>query len=60
MKQKLKYISEREIKSMIIIKWHWLVFSSEHPSFESYGTVGKIYGIDGSSARRVILEWFNK
>ena len=59
MKQILKYITEREIKSMIILKWHRMVDSADYPSYESYSTVGRIYDIDGSSARRVILNWFD-
>ena len=30
------------------------------PSFVSYGTIGKVYCIDGSSARRLILKRFEE
>ena len=36
---------------MIRIKWGKLVNSLKHTSFVSYASVGKIYGIDGSSVR---------
>ena len=43
---------------MIILKWHRMVYSPDLPSYVTYGTIGKIYGIDGSSARRLILKRF--
>ena len=36
---------------MIRIKWGKLVDSLNHTSFVPYATIGKIYGIDGSSVR---------
>ena len=41
---------------MIILKWHRLPDCPDHPSYVSYSIIGKIFGIDGSSARRLILQ----
>ena len=45
---------------MIILKWRKLVDSVDHPSFVSYSVIGKIFGIDGSSVRRLIIKRFNE
>ena len=45
---------------MIILKWRKLVDSLDHPSFVSYSDIGKIFGIDGSSVRRLIIKRFNE
>ena len=45
---------------MIILKWRKLVDSLDHHSFVSYSVIGKIFGIDGSSVRRLIIKRFNE
>ena len=49
MKQKVKDITDQQIDRMIVLKWHRMVFDQEQPSFVPYSTLGKVYGIDGSS-----------
>ena len=41
---------------MIIIKWGKLVSDPYQLSYISYTVLGKIYGIDGSTARRLVLK----
>ena len=43
---------------MIILKWHRLVDNHNLPSYVSYATIGKLFGIDGSSVRRLVLNRF--
>ena len=45
---------------MIILKYHKLVDSQDHPSFVANSVLGKVFGIDGSSVRRLILKRFEK
>ena len=45
---------------MILLKWHKRVTSPNHPSYVSYKVIGSIYGIDGSSVRRLILKRFGQ
>ena len=45
---------------MIVLKWRKLVDSLEHPSFVSYSVIGKVFGIDGSSVRRLIIKRFSE
>ena len=40
---------------MIILRYHCLVNSPDNPAFVTYETLGKVYGIDGSSVRRLML-----
>ena len=49
MKQKVKDITDPQIDQMIVLKWHRMVFDQDLPSYVSYSTLGKVYGIDGSS-----------
>ena len=58
MKQLVKEITSEQIDTMIILKWHRMVYDPDSPSFVSYSTLGKAYGIDGSSAWRLILKRF--
>jgi len=41
---------------MIKIKWGRNVYDPNTPSFVPYSVLGKIFKIDGSSARRVVLK----
>ena len=43
---------------MIILKYHRLVDSQDHISFVPYSIIGKVFGIDGSSVRRLMLRRF--
>lgn len=45
---------------MILLRYHRLVTSLHHPAFVSYATLGKVYGIDGSSVRRLIIKRLKK
>lgn len=56
MKQKLIQMTKDEINQMIILKYHRLVDSQDHPSFVPNHVLGKVFGIDGSSVRRLILK----
>ena len=58
MKQKLLNITLLQIDTMILLKWHCMVDNPDTPSFVTYATIGKVFGIDGSSARRLILKRF--
>jgi hypothetical protein len=43
---------------MIIIKWGKYAKDSNQVSFVSYSVVGKVFGIDGTSVRRMVLKRF--
>ena len=58
MKQLVKQVTSEQIDTMIILKWHRMVYDPDSPSFVSYSTLGKAYGIDGSSVWRLILKRF--
>ena len=58
MKQKPSSIKTATIDQMILLKWHMRVTSPDHPSFVTNATLGKLYGVDGSSIRRLYLKRF--
>ena len=60
MKQKLLDITTEQIDQMILIRYRKKVSSDENPSFVSFGVIGKVFGIDGSSVRRLILQRFHQ
>lgn len=45
---------------MIILRYHKRVKSQEYPAFVTYHALGKVFGIDGSSVRRLILKRFRE
>ena len=45
---------------MIVLKYRKLVDSPDHPAYVSNSTLGKIFGIDGSSVRRLYLKRFKE
>jgi hypothetical protein len=45
---------------MIKIKWGRLVNNHNYPSYVSNTIIGKIFGIDGSSVRRLYLKRFDE
>ena len=45
---------------MIIIKWGKNARDPNQPSFVPYSLVGKVFGIDGSSVRRIVLKRFQE
>ena len=55
MKQKLLQITDDQVDQMMRVKWGRLVDSLDYPSYLSFAVVGKVFGIDGSSVRRLIL-----
>ena len=58
MRQKLLQITPEQVDQMIIIKWGKYAKDSNQVSFVSYSVVGKVFGIDGSSVRRMVLKRF--
>ena len=44
---------------MIILRYHGMVYSDDQPAYVSYKTLGKVFGIDLSSVRRLILKRFD-
>ena len=58
MKQKLLQITDDQVDQMMRVKWGRLVDSLDYPSYLSFAVVGKVFGIDGSSVRRLILRRF--
>ena len=60
MKQKLLKITNEDVDNMIFIKWGKSVSSSNNPSFVSNAVIGKIFGIDGSSVRRLYMKRFEQ
>jgi hypothetical protein len=58
MKQKLLQITPEQVDQMITIKWGKHAKDSSQVSFVSYSVVGKVFGIDGSSVRRMVLKRF--
>ena len=55
MKSKPLDINDDKVDDMIRIKWGKWVANPNEPSFVSYDILGKIYGIDGSSVRRLVM-----
>ena len=41
---------------MIKLKWHRMIDDPTLPSYVSYATIGKVFDIDGSSVRRLVLK----
>ena len=41
---------------MILLKWRKNIKTLDEPSFVSYKVIGKLFGIDGSSVRRLIKD----
>ena len=60
MKQKVKQITLEKIDTMIQLKWHRMVDNPNLPSYVSYATIGKVFSIDGSSVRRLVLNRFQQ
>ena len=56
MKQVLKTITSEDVDNMILLKWGNPVESPNNPAFLSNNVIGKIYGIDGSSVRRLYMK----
>ena len=45
---------------MIQLKWHRMVDNPNLPSYVTYAAIGKVFGIDGSSVRRLVLNRFQQ
>ena len=58
MKQKLIDMTSERVEEMIMVKWGKLVHTPHEPSFVAYSAVGKIFGMDGSSVRRLVMHHF--
>ena len=58
MKQILLKLTKEDIDNMILLKWGKPVTSIDNPAFLSNHIIGKIYGIDGSSVRRLYMKRF--
>ena len=44
---------------MIVLKWHRHVDSPDYPAYVSNAVIGKVFGIDGSSVRRLYMKRFD-
>ena len=58
MKQKLLDITTDQIDQMIMIKWGKLVTNTNHTAYLYNAVIGKLFGIDGSSVRRLYIKRF--
>ena len=51
-------ITTKEVDQMILIRYRMRAESPNQPSFVKYSVIGKVFGVDGSSVRRLILRRF--
>ena len=58
MKQIVKDLTEADVDQMIMLKWHRHVEDPTVPAFVSNATIGKVYGIHGSSVSRLLKSRF--
>ena len=58
MEQILHTLTSLGVDNMILLKWMKPVDSPDIPAFISNHIIGKIYGIDGSSVRRLYIKRF--
>ena len=56
----MRDITAEQIDQMIFIRYRKHVDNPHNPSFISLSVIGKIFGIDGSSVRRLILDRFQQ
>ena len=56
MRQKVLQLSTEQVDQMIRIKWGGYRANNDQPSYIAYSVLGKIFGVDGSSARRLVLK----
>ena len=54
-KKHLYQFKEEEIDQMIALKWHRHVENPHYPAYVSNAVIGKVFGIDGSSVRRLYM-----
>ena len=38
-----------------MLRYHFRATNVDNPAYVTYNTLGKVYGIDGSSVRRLII-----
>ena len=60
MKQILKFITQKQVDQMILFKYHQNVDNPDEPAYVSNATIGKVYGIDGSSVSRLLKQRFEQ
>ena len=60
MKQILHKLSTKDVDNMILIKFGRSVTTANNPAFVSNAVIGKIFGIDGSSVRRLYMKRFEQ
>ena len=60
MKQIVKSITPEQIDQMIVLRYHRMVFAPDAPAYVSYATLGKVFGIDGSSVARLVKSRFQQ
>ena len=53
-------MTDEDVDQMIKIKWGRLVNNSNHTAFVSNAVIGKVFGIDGSSVRRLYMKRFEQ
>ena len=58
MRQLVKSITPAQVDQMILLKYHRRVTGPGALAFVSNATIGKVYGIDGSSVGRLIRDRF--
>ena len=58
MKQVLQTITSEDVDNMILLKWGKPVESPDNAAYLSNKVIGKMYGIDGSSVRRLYMKRF--
>ena len=55
MKQRVREITKEQVDKMIALKWGENTSGSNSWSYLSYKVIGILFGIDGSSVRRLVL-----
>ena len=45
---------------MILLRYHRKVTSLDNPAYVTYDILGRLYGIDGSSVRRLLIKRFKE
>ena len=60
MKQIVKHLTDDDVDHMIMLKYHRQVVDPHVPAFVSNDTIGKVYGIHGSSVSRLLKTRFEK
>ena len=60
MRQIVKHMTEKQVDQMVLLRYHQRVESPKHPAYVTYSTIGKVFGISGSSVRSLVLHRFQE